>query len=622
MFKQSFIVGAVCAPFLLVGCSGGGGSGSSATAQPASIATQVKGPLDPVQGTLNSAVFTPLVNATSSTPLSNTLQCTNAAVNGNLLNVVDALANALQTLPQNPGPGAITAVAPQIQQQVQEFAGNLQTALLSLANGSSCGTVATGGSGNPFAGTPLAGLGTALQPVIDQLGNLGDLAGGAGGAPGLGQLQGLLKQIATQLQDALPAAAKTAPVLGPLLSTLVPDALNNLGDTLGTLNDPSTAAQTLPAQLQTTVTNLLNDLTTLAPGSGAADPTQIVQSLLGQLPIIGQLIPGGSSGSGGGSTASVSGPLDPVQAALSADLFQPLANATSGTPLKGVLTCANAAVNGNVLDVVDALAGTLEQLPSNPSPAAFTNVASVIQAQITDLAGNLQNLLTSLAGQGSCTAPSVSDGSNPLAGTPLGPIIDQLQALPGLAGNLQGGGAGIATLTNALQSIATQLQSALPAQVTTAPVLGPLLTNLVPDALTNLGNTLATLGDPSTVAQTLPTQLQTTVTDLINDLVGLAPAGLPGGAGLAGGDPTQIIQSLVGQLIPTGSSGGSGSSPLPDLGPLNALLNPLSSALAPLLSPLLSQLPAGGGTPLGNIPVLGGLINTLTGLLGGLVPAG
>ena len=106
------------------------------------------------------------------------------------------------------------------------------------------------------------------------------------------------------------------------------------------------------------------------------------------------------AGCGGGSTddssgvqsrQTVAGPLTPVQNTLSTSVLQPLAQATAGTPLSGVVSCADFAVNGDALNIVNALANGIQGATQNPQ--AIANVAPQVQAQVQQLVADLQQLL-------------------------------------------------------------------------------------------------------------------------------------------------------------------------------------------------------------------------------------
>ncbi|MDN5874373.1 MAG: hypothetical protein L0H29_08345, partial [Sinobacteraceae bacterium] len=220
-----------CLPLALVGCSGGGGvGGGSGGGNPApgatatTMAKEVQGPLDTVQTTVSSAVFTPLASATGGTGLSGTVKCADIILNGNLLNTVDALANGLS----DPASLQTTSVA-QVQIQLAKLVGNLQVLIGSLASqNAGCsfdgsGSVNSGDLSNitnALAGTPLA----PLANLLPQLGNLQSLLtfGGQMNLPSLGSVVTQLKTALSSALSQLPPQVTGAPIVGGLLTALPP----------------------------------------------------------------------------------------------------------------------------------------------------------------------------------------------------------------------------------------------------------------------------------------------------------------------------------------------------------------------------------------------------------------
>ena len=334
---------------------------------------------------------------------------------------------------------------------------------------------------------------------------------------------------------------------------------------------------------------------------------------------------GGSSGVAPGSNGqvsqSVSGPLDPVQSTLSQSVFGPLENTTQGTPLRGVLMCTDQAVNGNLLNVVDALLNGLK----DPSTIASSTPAHV-QAQLKGFAGNLTQLLLSLAGQGGCNGGQTSvPGSNPLAGTPLAPLGNTLlPVLQQVQGQLSGGQLGLTTLSNLFGQLQNALQlglQQLPPSVTSAPVLGGVLTTLE----SSLGNVVSLINtvsqNPSNAPAAVKTALQSLLNGITTKIVPLQFLQQAGGG--SGGPLAQVqsaIQSLVSQVQSTLSGGGDVGN-LFNGGQLAPIVGPVQQLVQQIVQPLQSALAGGtsSGNPVTDLlnTVLPNLKSVLTGLLGG-----
>lgn len=329
MFRQTLLVAASLAALTLAACGGTSGAGpGSSGQQPQSVA----GPLDPVQSKLSQSVFTPLENATKGTPLQGVLVCTDKAVNGNLLNVVDALMAGFKD------PSTLASQTPaQVQSQVQQLTMNLVAMLRSFAGTGGCGDgQTTFPSGNPLANTPLAPLGNALLPVLQQV--QGQLANGP---MDLTMLGNLVDQIQNAMQlglQQLPPSVKSAPVLGGALTTLNA-ALSQVVSLINTVGQNPGSA---PTAVKTTLQAILNDITTkIVPlqflqqaGGGSGPMTQIqtaIQTLVGQVQ---------TALSGGGNLGNVLNneklaPIVGPAQQLVQQIVQPLQNALSGSAGSG-----------------------------------------------------------------------------------------------------------------------------------------------------------------------------------------------------------------------------------------------------------------------------------------------
>lgn len=366
-----------------------------------------------------------------------------------------------------------------------------------------------------------------------------------------------------------------------------------------------------------------------------------------------------SGGSGGSSTTTrndVAGPLDAVQEPVSSQVLAPLATAAAGTPLEGVVMCVDQIVVGDTLDIVDTLAAQAD----SASPD-FENSAAVVQEELTNLVADLQTLLIALAGGTGCSDSTVpaapgSFTTNPLAGTPLASLGSTLLSVLGtVQGELDSGASNLQGLSDVVALLSTQYNTALaqlPAEATTAPVLGSAL-DMIGTALQDLNTTVAAAesADAAGTALAASTTVDNLLTTLLLDVVPLTtleeaagqtgalsgPIGdaidqitalIAGGfgndlgsAGLptevedllglitdpgTGSDPTELLTDLLAQITTALGSGDTGALPIPDVGGAE-----LDTALAEL-STLLAT--AGDtGTP------LDGLIDTVVGILDGLL---
>ncbi len=413
---------------------------------------------------------------------------------------------------------------------------------------------------------------------------------------------------------------------------------------------------------------------------------------------------GGSGGSAGGSaagsngaakTGEVAGPLDALQQPLSNDVIGALAGATAGTPLEPVLSCVDQAVVNDLLDVADSVALAAEEAAASGDPAAaFQDAAASIQGAATGFATNTANLLMSLAGGAGCSGDDTVDGGDGFAtGTPLdaiiAPLLDAISGggaggLPGLPGLPAGGdgddvdltdvGTFVSNLVDQFNNGYAQFLQQVPAEATTAPVVGGVLA-LLSDAVNDLDSvvTAVTAYQPEASSDAAEALLNNALNNVllgvlpvtaiedaagqsgivsgqvsagIDQVTGAIGSGLDAlfdpllAQGLDGAaapllDPieNQVIHLIFGQIndaIGGGSDGGTGS-PLPST-PLDAILGPLTDALGSGGLPSLPGVPSAGGTgtPLDIIlnPLLGAVaggsgassdggspLDSLTGLL-------
>ena len=344
---------------------------------------------------------------------------------------------------------------------------------------------------------------------------------------------------------------------------------------------------------------------------------------------------GGSSGAGTGQAQSVSGPLDTAQSALTSSVVTPLESAAAGTPLAGVISCANEVVNQNQLDLLDAALNGLQ----NPSSLSTTTPTQV-QALLLTSVDNLGSTLSALGGLGSCSSSTngTVPASNPLAGTQLASfgatLLPELQTLQSQLSSAGTGGtpglslSQLSTLEDQLNSAEQSAFSQVPASAFAAPVLGGVLTSLK-NSSSDSQAVLAALASQNSTA--LQTAAQMMVSDTFSGfLTGLVPTSfLDTQAGQPGllTNPIQAAISQFSSLI--GSDIGQGQFSLPGaagtsqvtaaLQPVTQILSTLvpTSGVGPLQTAL--QNPATGsggttGTPLD--PYLTSLGTELTGILG------
>ncbi|MFP5306279.1 MAG: hypothetical protein ACLGI7_10720 [Gammaproteobacteria bacterium] len=342
----------------------------------------------------------------------------------------------------------------------------------------------------------------------------------------------------------------------------------------------------------------------------------------------------------------VEGPLDPVQDEISGSALTPLADAAAGTPLEGVVRCADTVVTYDTLDIADtvlvALQATLgDGSQFNPDPEALAT-------SLQSLAADLTELLQALAGDAeACIASSVSldeltSGENPLADTPLAPIGEQL--MPVLAqivetlGGSGGGGDGdgsdlqLATVAALVNQLSLAFQSGLaqiPADAYEAPVVGGALTTIA-TALDDANKLVAAAAvyDAAASSARLQMLVDHTVVNLLTEVVPTRmleeQAGQPGAiSGQIESASAQLSQTLgenIGLVLDPVMS-----QLLADA--LEPALDPIENEVLPaLIGPLMDAL-AGGGSggdlsgPLAGTP-LEPVVDTVTGVIEGVVGGG
>lgn len=364
----------------------------------------------------------------------------------------------------------------------------------------------------------------------------------------------------------------------------------------------------------------------------------MLQKTLLALALAGSVLATGCGGGGGSSAPSepsaepaarndVAGPLDVVQAPISTQVLAPLSSAVAGTPLTSVVDCVDKAVINDVIDVVDALALSLQAGGANPA-TALAAVAGDLQSELGDLVADLQGLVLSLAGGGagcnSTTSPVA--GTNPLAGTPLAdfgntllPVLAQLQQALDGNGTVPAAPLSLAQLEFVLETLSGSFDEAfalLPAEVTGAPVVGPVL-GVVQQTLVDLEAVITSAAsgtpDPTAITAGITTTLDNLLTGL---LTGVVPVQfLEGGSlpdGVISGDIVGAVSTLTSVL-----TGGLGTSDP------TTLVGDLTDAVSGLLDPLTGGALAGGDLGGGLFEgLLGTLLGSLDGVTGGTLPGG
>ncbi|TDU32366.1 hypothetical protein DFR24_1760 [Panacagrimonas perspica] len=401
MLKKTFMALAVAGTVVIAGCGGGGGGGDGGSSTP-KTRNDVVGPLDGLQGGLSSEILTPLHTAVAGTPLVGVVDCLDQSVVNDILDIADAIVLGIGPGAANPA-AQLSATAANVQAEVTDLVADLQGLVGSLAGTTGCLANAgpQAGSGNPLAGTPLAALGAQLLPVLNQV--QGQLGSAAPGSLSLGQISGLLGQVAQAFNGAtgaIPPGVANAPVIGGVLD-VVSQALADVQLTVaaaGTGN-PTTAA----TQLTATVEHLLDGLLT------QVIPIGLIENTSGQP----DLVSGPIQAAIDQFTAALSGGLGSLApAGLGNALVDPLGALL--TPLQGdllplILDPIRAAISGG------AGGGSIPVLTGTPLDGVLATLTGVLSGgaggdPLTSLLGSLLGGLGG-GGGGGVTCP--------LAGTPL-----------------------------------------------------------------------------------------------------------------------------------------------------------------------------------------------------------
>lgn len=249
----------------LTACGGGSGDTPSTVdldTGSASRSNEVVGPLDPLQDRLITDIVGTQLGGTLPAPLGPTVQCAADAINS-LVDGPDALLAALSNANGQPTV-ALNGAAQELIAAVTRFATDLQSTLGSLVGNTACDSAAARGEalpameGNPFVGTPLAPIGSALTELLGVLSGLGGQ--NDGDDPNLTGVTDALTPVLAQLSsafDMVPAEVRDAPVLGGLLTTLQ-GVTGDLANTLPEAGNYNAAATN--AGLETLLNNLLGNV--------------------------------------------------------------------------------------------------------------------------------------------------------------------------------------------------------------------------------------------------------------------------------------------------------------------------------------------------------------------------
>ncbi len=388
MLKKVLLASAVSGVFLLTGCGGssGGADAPAPTPPPTTqggdgliVSESVSGPLDPVQDQLSS-VFGQLGVAAAGTPLEAVLHCADQTVTHSTLDIADTVLAQLQTslvtggnVSTSPDPAALAA-------SLGGLAANL-TQLLQGLGDTGGGCLAStftlsqvGFATNPLAGTPLEPLGTQLGPVLSNIAVVLDSYDGHEEDLQLGQVATLISQLNTAMQTALAQIPADA-YEAPVVGgvlSTVSIALQDTNNLMGSVLVYNAEGTT--AGLQALLDHaLVNALTGILP-------VRMIEDQAGQPGVL-------------------TGPIELAVAQFSSTLAGAIG--TVATPALETL------LGGALESVLDPIENGL--LPTILGP--------LTEALDGELGG-------------------IPDLGNPLAGTPLAPVLD---AVTGVLGSLLGG---------------------------------------------------------------------------------------------------------------------------------------------------------------------------------------
>ncbi|MDP9140812.1 MAG: hypothetical protein M3O62_08495 [Pseudomonadota bacterium] len=387
MFKKVLLASAVGGVFLLTGCGGSGGADAPAPTPPPTtqggdgliISQSVSGPLDPVQAQL-SGVLGQLGTAATGTPLEAILHCADQTVTHSTLDIADTVLAQLQTslvtgggVSMRPDPATLaTSLGGLAANLTQLLQGFADTGGGCLANTFTLSQV--GFATNPLVGTPLEPLGTQLGPVLSQIAVVLDNYDGREEDLQLGQVAALIFQLNTAMQTALDQIPADS-YETPVVGGVLSTVSTALQDTNNLMGSVLVYnAEGTTAGLQTLLDHtLVNALTNILP-------VRMIEDQAGQPGVL-------------------SGPIELAVAQFSSTLAG--AVGTVATPALETL------LGGALESVLDPIENGL--------------LATILGPLTEALDGELGG---------------VPDLGNPLAGTPLAPVLD---AVTGVLGSLLGG---------------------------------------------------------------------------------------------------------------------------------------------------------------------------------------
>ncbi len=298
------------------------------------------------------------------------------------------------------------------------------------------------------------------------------------------------------------------------------------------------------------------------------------------------------------------GPLDPLQNQIIDGVVVAEIGSQLPAPVNGIVECVGGSLN-YLIDVPDSVLAGAAGLAAGADPyAAFNSAAANAQASLERFAGSLQAALTTLVARGECSAEaSPAQFGNPLAGTPLAGVGAALSSLNTALQQVATEGPSLGGLSDvvapALNTLAAELGGSLPAEVSSAPVVGGLFAT-VQQSVLDVAVLLVATADydsPATAAAS-----QTLIDNLLR---GLLLGSLPVGE-IDPAVEAQLVTGINTLSATLGSGVGQVVTPLFNEG-LNGAANPLLNPTDGLLAGILA-----GGNPLEGLlaPLAGDSNNT------------
>lgn len=360
---------------VLAACGGGGSAGSDNDAGTGSggaklvVGQSVAGPLDPIQTEVGTAVFDPLQSAVAGTALEPVVSCTNAIVNGDVVDIADTVLVALQAAAADPAgadPQALVestrALAIHLTQLLEGMAGQAVDCTSDALDIQHLQNLVT-----TLQDTPFAPLATALAPVVQQIVEVVGAQGASSAT--LATIDNLIMQLSAALQQGLaqiPAGSTSTPIVGGALSTVS----TALVDVHGLLNaalqrDAAATGTALQALVDHALVNLLTQVL----------PLQQIEAQGGQPGLISDRIVDAAAQLSTVIGNSVGKVLDPA--------FEVLLSSALAPVLDPVVNSVLPAVIEPIFDALDGLAGDGD----NSGPLSGTVLAPVVNLLETILGG-------------------------------------------------------------------------------------------------------------------------------------------------------------------------------------------------------------------------------------------